>query len=63
MNTNIITFPKIAKTRPAPQSQVAPDNVIRLQDVKTRTKCRRTHFGVFYSTDAVRFAANTPLAA
>jgi len=57
MHTNILTFPKTAaktaKTYAKAPVKAAKNNVIQLKDLTTRV--RRTHFGVFFSTDA-RFA-------
>ncbi|MEL7116952.1 MAG: hypothetical protein AAGP08_15460 [Pseudomonadota bacterium] len=52
MHTNIVTFPKATKIRNAIANNTFSDNVVSLKDWKNKAKCRRTAFGVFFTSDA-----------
>ena len=56
MHTNIISFPKAHANRAAAVVAKVQDNVVKLNEWKARAKCRRTSFGVFFTTDVLRFS-------
>lgn len=53
MHTNVVKFPKFAKTRNAGPIEMLKDNVIQMKDWRERSRCRRTSQGVFFTSEVL----------